>query len=291
MDKPRSGQQAMMAAANPAAILADGVTHELAPDFDLAVQAARRRQRIEQMLSLFSPLILLALWEVAAQLRWIDLRFFPAPSQIAVVFFKMVMSGEYFKALQISFARIAVGFLMGAIPALILGVLMGLSSIVRAAFSPIIGALLPIPKLALLPLILLIFGIGESAKWVTIASGVFFYVLYDTLVGVSNIDRVYLDVAKAYGAPTSDFWFRVALPGALPMIFNGLKLGLAVGLLLIVAAEMIGANEGIGFLIWMGYSVFDLERMYVGLLTMAVLGYIITQGLDALEKKVIPWKR
>ena len=287
IDESRTRQQ-IMGATSPAA---DELNQEVSPEFDLAVAAARRRQRIEKLLSTFSPLIILALWEVAARLNWIDLRFFPAPSQIAVVFYEMLTSGEYFSALRISASRIAIGFLIGAVPALVLGVLMGLSSIVRAIFSPVVGALLPIPKLALLPLILLVFGIGESSKWATIAAGVFFYVLYDTVVGVANIDRVYLDVAKAFGAPRRDYWFRIALPGALPMIFNGLKLGLAVGLLLIVAAEMIGANDGIGFLIWMGYSVFALERMYVGLLTMAVLGYIITQGLDALEKVLIPWKR
>ena len=258
---------------------------------DLALSLARRRHRVERIVSLFSPLILLILWELSARAHWIDTRFFPAPSKIIAVWVKMIASGEYFSAVGISLTRIIIGFLLGAVPALILGIIMGLSTVVRALLNPIFGTLMPIPKLALLPLILLVFGMGELSKWVTIGAGLFFHVLYNTMTGVVNIDSIYIDAARNYGATRADFFFRIALPGALPNIINGIRLALSVGLLLIVAAEMIGATNGIGHMIWQGYEVFALEQMYVGLLTMALFGYLITHGDEALEKVVIPWKR
>lgn len=167
---------------------------------------------------------------------------------------------------------------------------MGVSRMFRAFMDPIIGALLPIPKLALLPLIMLIFGIGETSKVVTVASGVFFYVLLDTVVGVANIEKIYTEVAHNFGARRLDYFRTVAFPGALPLIFNGIKLGQGVGLLLIVAAEMIGANNGIGYLIWTGYQTFSLERMYIGLIMMGFLGFLSSTLLTRLEKVVVPWK-
>ena len=180
--------------------------------------------------------------------------------------------------------------MLGFLPAIVLGLIMGLYPLVKTLLDPIIGALLPIPKLALLPLIMLLFGIGEESKIVTIASGVFFFVLLDTVAGVVHIDKIYLEVAKSFGASRWFFFRTVAFPGALPFIFNGIKLGLGVGLLLIVAAEMIGAESGLGYLIWAGFKTFSLERMYVGLIMLAFLGYVSTILLSQLEKLVIPWK-
>lgn len=105
-----------------------------------------------------------------------------------------------------------------------------------------------------------------------------------------NIDRIYLDVAKNFGASRKDFYLTVALPGALPLIFIGIKLGVGMALLLIVAAEMIAARAGIGYMIWTGYSTFDLEKMYVAFVIMAFLGYLASLALDELEKVVVPWK-
>lgn len=255
------------------------------------LSAKARQLRRERILSIISPIAMIVLWELLVRSTVLDIRFFPPPSGIVGTFYEMAVSGELWRALGISLFRIFAGFAVGAVPALLVGLTMGLFPVVRAALEPIVAALYPIPKLALLPLIMLIFGIGESSKVATIAIGVFFLVLINTVAGVVNIDKIYLDVAKNYGSGKRDFYLTIALPGAMPLIFTGLKLGMGMALLLIVAAEMIGAKSGIGYMIWTGYQTFLMERMFVGLTIMAALGYIFSVVLDEVERKVLPWKQ
>jgi len=248
---------------------------------------ATSRQR---WLSILSPVAILVIWELMSRLGLIDIRFFSRPSLIAVTFYELVANGELLAHVSISLFRVLVGFLAGSIPAILIGLTMGLFPIVRAALEPIVLALYPIPKLALLPLILLVFGVGEAFKIITIALGCFFLVLVNTVAGVVNIEPIYLDVARNFGASRRDFYLTVALPGALPMIFAGLKLGMGVSLLLIVAAEMIGAQSGVGYLIWTSYEVFDLEQMYVGLILMMFFGALSNLLMNELEHWIVPWK-
>jgi len=247
-------------------------------------------QNKERLLSLFSPFLLLLLWEVLVQVGLLDKRFFPAPSSIVSTFTNLIATGELFKHLQASIGRIFVGFMLGAVPALIVGVAMGLSRWLRAFLSPMVAALYPIPKIAILPLVMLIFGLGEPSKYVIIAIGVFFLVLYNTMAGVMNIPNIYLDVGRNFGASKFQFFTTVALPGALPLIFTGIKLAAGVALLIIVAAEFVGAKTGIGYLIWQSWQTFSVETMYVGLVVISMLGYLVSLGLDELEHVLIPWR-
>lgn len=248
------------------------------------------QQNKERLLSFTSPLLLLVAWELLVQLGLLDKRFFPAPTSIVGTFSNLITSGELFRHLQASISRIVIGFLMGAIPALILGIIMGLSRWIRAFFNPWLAALYPIPKLAILPLVMLIFGLGEMSKYVIIAIAVFFLVIYNTMAGVMNIPNIYLDVGRNFGANRVQFWWTVALPGALPLIFTGIKLAAGVALLVIVAAEFVGAKTGIGYLIWQSWQTFSVEAMYVGLVVISILGFLVSTGLDELEHVVIPWR-
>lgn len=250
------------------------------------IQASRR----ERLVSILSPLMLLVVWELVSRFNLIDVRFFPPPSAIAEAFVTLTVNGVLWASIKMSMTRIIVGFLLGGVPGLLLGLTMGLFRWPRVVLEPMVYALYPIPKIALMPLILIIFGIGEESKWVTIAIGVFFMVLINTMAGVQQIDKIYIDVAKNYGANRKDFYTTIALPGALPLIFAGLKLGMGMALLLIVAAEMIAAKSGIGYMIWQGYATFWLEQMYVGLILMAFFGYLFSMGLNELERWIIPWK-
>jgi NitT/TauT family transport system permease protein len=137
---------------------------------------------------------------------------------------------------------------------------------------------------------MLIFGLGEMTKIVTVALGVFFLVLINTIAGVRNINAIYLDAAKNFGAGYFDTLIHIALPGALPLIFTGLKLGLGAGLILIVIAEMVGARNGLGYLIWESWQGFAVGRLYVGLIIIGLLGYLSTIMMDELEKRLVPWK-
>ncbi|HZU05640.1 MAG TPA: ABC transporter permease [Chloroflexota bacterium] len=243
----------------------------------------------QRLLSIFSPMLLLILWEVLVQLGLLDKRFFPAPSSIVGTFWNLIVTGELFRHLQASISRIIVGFLLGFIPGLILGITMGLFRWVRAFLMPMVASLYPIPKIAILPLVMLIFGLGEASKWVIIAIGVFFLILYNTMAGVMNIPNIYLDVGKNFGASRLQFYRTVALPGAMPLIFTGIKLAAGVALLIIVAAEFVGAKTGIGYMIWQSWQTFSVETMYVGLVVISILGYLVSLLLDELERILIPW--
>lgn len=253
-------------------------------------KAAARREFQERLVSLFSPLLLLILWELLVQFQILDFRFFSRPSVIASFFWKMILTGELLTHVNASLVRIAIGFIMGCVPGILLGIIMGLSRIVRAGINPMIAATFPIPKIAILPLILLIFGLGEQSKYVIVAIGTFYFVLINTMTGVMTIDKIYLDVGKNFGASRVNLWRTVALPGALPMIFAGIKLGWGVALLLIVAAEFVGAKSGIGFLIWNSWQVFSIEQMFVGLIVISGIGFTSFLILDEVEKVVVPWK-
>lgn len=242
-------------------------------------------------LSVLSPLTLLFLWEVLARIGAIDVRLFSSPTLIFKAFIPLLWSGELFHHTTVSVQRVVLGFAAGSIPGIMIGISMGLSPLVRSAIEPMIAATYPIPKLALMPLILLIFGLGETSKIFTIAIGVFYLVVINTMAGVLSIDRIYLDVAKNFGASRKNFYLTVALPGALPMIFAGLKLGMGMALILIVAAELSAAKAGIGWMIWRAYDMFDIEQMFVALIMLSVLGYIFSLILDLLERLVLPWKQ
>ncbi|MCX7781828.1 MAG: ABC transporter permease [Negativicutes bacterium] len=230
------------------------------------------------------------MWEFLARIHAIDTRLLSSPSLIFQSLVPLLLSGELLYNTLVSVQRVIWGFFAGAIPGVILGMSMGLSPLLRSAIEPMIAATYPIPKLAVMPLILLIFGIGETSKIFTLAIGVFYLVVINTMAGVLNIDKIYLDVAKNFGASRKDFYLTVAFPGALPMIFAGLKLGMGMALILIVAAELSAAKAGVGWMIWRAYDMFDIEQMFTALITLSVLGYFFSVILDVIERWVLPWK-
>jgi NitT/TauT family transport system permease protein len=245
----------------------------------------------EQFLGILSPIALLALWEISGRLGWIDVRFFPPPSAIAERFAVLARSGELWVQCWASLQRLFWGFLLGGIPALLLGLAMGLYRPIRIAIDPLVSATYPIPKSAILPLVLLIFGLGEMSKVVMVALGVFYPILINTVTGVRNIDRIYLDVGRNCGARGWQTFRTIALPGAMPSIMAGVKLGAGMGLILIAIAEMIGAKEGIGYMIWNAWQILAVDTMYVGLLLIAVLGFAFSLILDGVERVLVPWNR
>lgn len=250
----------------------------------------QNRQKAKTGLTIFSPILLLLVWEILSQGGLVDARFFPPPTAIAAAFFDLFASGELFGHIEISLFRILAGFLLGAVPGIILGLCMGLYAPIRHFFSPLIMAIMPIPTLALLPIILILFGIGETSKVVTIAGSVFFPVVINTAAGVLSIDSIYLDVAKNYGASRKDFFLKIALPGSLPFMLEGIQMGQAIALLTIVAAEMMGARSGIGYLIWTSYNAFLLKDMFVGLILISFFGYLFSLLLRGLQQKLLPWR-
>jgi NitT/TauT family transport system permease protein len=246
------------------------------------------RDTSERLMGIVAPVGVFVLWELLADLHLIDTRFFPAPSSIVGTFGTLIANGQLAANTLISLERLFIGFLLGAIPALVIGLTMGLYRPVRALVEPLILGTYPIPKSAILPLILLIFGLGEPSKIVMVAIGVFYPVVINTVSGVLQIPKMYLDVGHNFGASRWKMFTTIALPGALPFIMTGVKLGAGMGLILIAIAEMIGAQSGLGYMIWNAWQILSVNTMYVGLIMIAILGFVLTLILNEIERLVIP---
>lgn len=244
-----------------------------------------------RIISILSPFLVLLMWEVAVQTNILDSRFFPPPTRVVQILADMVSTGEIFGHIGISLKRIVLGFIFGSVPGILLGLLIGWFRGVRAFLDPIIAATYPIPKISLLPLLLVIFGLGEASKVATVAIAGFFLVLISTSHGVMQIDHVLIQAAENYGARGWKLFTKVILPASLPSIFTGLRLSLGVSLLIIVAAEFVAANQGIGYLIWISWSTLSVGKMYVGLAVIAILGVMFTNGLVRLGRLLMPWAR
>jgi ABC-type nitrate/sulfonate/bicarbonate transport system permease component len=254
------------------------------------VVTARRRRLQEQLLTIGSPILLLLLWEVLVRAGLLDRRFFPAPTSIMGTFGSLIASGELAADVRDTLTRVFVGLLLGGVPGLVIGAVMGLSPLARAFVKPVVAALFPIPKIAVLPLIFLIFGLGEEAKYVSVAIGIVFLMLINTMAGVMAIDQIYFDVGKNFGANRWQFFRTVAVPGAMPGIVTGLQLSLTIALLVCVATEFVGARSGLGYLIWNSWQTFSVATMYCGLVVCALIGVLFQVIIEVLERVLIPWK-
>jgi len=291
------------AAAAPSAHDAEEVAHDIAvetPETGLdpthnRVREARLSRAMsasnrDRIINVISPIALLVLWEIATRTGVLDARFFPAPSQIVDTLVTLVKNGTLWGNTWASLQRLFWGTLLGGIPALLLGIAMGLYRPLRAVVDPLVSATYPVPKSAIMPLILLIFGLGEASKVVMVAIGVFYPVLINSVAGVREINKVYLDVGQNFGAGRWQVFRTIALPGALPLIMSGVKLGVGIGLVLIAIAEMIGAKSGLGYMIWNAWELMTVDTMFVGLIVIALLGFAFTWALDELERWLVPWK-
>jgi NitT/TauT family transport system permease protein len=244
----------------------------------------------ERLLYLISPVALLLMWQGLLMLGFGDRRFIPAPSDIAVRFWRLAASGELAWHVAVTLYRVFLGFVIGSIPAVALGLLMAMFKPVRIFIDPLIAALFPIPKIALMPLLLLAFGFGDASKVALVAIAVFFPVIVNSYVGAANIEKIYWDVAKNYGANQQVLFTRVVFFGALPTIFAGLRIALAVSFIVLVASEFVASKTGIGYLIWNSWELLQVDTMFVGIVTIGILGLITSALFQEIERKVIPWK-
>ena len=183
------------------------------------------------------------------------------------------------------------GFAAGSIAGLLLGLVMGWSRTVRAVFNPVVSVVYPLPKIALLPLIMLLIGIGEAPIILVITLGAFFPVLVNTITGVATIDPIFFDAARNYRAGRFTTFTRVLLPGSLPMVFAGLRLALGIALLLAVVVELSIATRGLGAMLWLSWETLRIERIYVAIAVIAALALVFNPILELLRRRLIPWQQ
>ena len=241
-------------------------------------------------LSWLSPLLLLLLWEGAVQLGVLNRIFVPPPSEVVVALVDGLIDGSLVADVVVSSERIALGFIIGAAPATLLGIWSGLNRTVYYLVRPLATMLYPVPKIALLPLVIVVLGIGEISKIATVAISVFLMVVIHTIGGVMQVDRRFFEVGRLYGANQWTLFRTVALPASLPAIIEGWKLAMGFALTLIVGVEFVGASNGIGYRIWQSYELYAIADMFAAVCLIAALGWVLTVGLDELERLLVPWR-
>jgi ABC-type nitrate/sulfonate/bicarbonate transport system permease component len=180
--------------------------------------------------------------------------------------------------------------LSAAVPALILGLAMGWSHRMRALIDPFVAAIHPVPKIAILPIIMIIFGIGELSKVIVVSLGAFFPMLISTMAGVQQISPIYFEVAESCGAKRTQLFSRIVLPGSLPMVMSGIRLALNMAFLITIATELVVAKEGLGAMIWFAWQTLRIEELYLSLGVTAVLGIAFNAFLQWLARRLIPWQ-
>ena len=235
-------------------------------------------------------IVLLAIAEWGTRSGWISALTLPRPSDVLLTFIELFESGLLFKHLLPSLSRLFVGATLGAVAGILVGVLIGLFSYVRAGAVPVVAAIFPIPKIALLPLFVIWFGIGEGSKYALIAFGTFTPTVVATFGAVDNVDRSLIRMGQSFGLGWFSIVRKIVLPGAMPGILSGLRISLAIAIILLVAAEMLGAEYGIGAYILQAGSLYDLERLFVGVLILSLLGVLLSFAIGRLEKQLLKWR-
>ena len=238
-----------------------------------------------------SALFILVAWQVLVQTGNINELFLPAPLSVLKALGAMTVSGRLPRAVLASLNRLVQGFVYGALVGVALGLLAGAIRWIEDVLDPWIAAVYPIPKSALFPLFLLWFGLGDTSKIVTIAVGVLFLVLVNTITGVKAINPLLLKAAVDLGATRPQVFVKVILPGALPNIFTGLRLGAGMALILVFITEIEATKAGLGFLLWESFQLMETKDVFAGVVMFGILGVATTWLLQWIEYRACPWAR
>lgn len=242
------------------------------------------------MAGLLLPVAAAILWEAAARLGWVAAHQLPPPSELFKTFGEISKSGLLFKHIGISSARVAAGFGLGALLGVLAGAAVSLSNRLGALVDPSIQGLRAIPSLAWVPLLLLWLGIDETPKIILIAIGAFFPVYVATVGGILNVDRKLVEVGQLFGFSRTTLFLRILAPASLPSIFTGLRTSLSLSWMFLVAAELIAATKGIGYMLSDGRETGRVDLVLAAIITLAVLGKLTDGLLKALEARALHWR-
>ena len=230
-------------------------------------------------------------WEAFVRVRGIAPIYLPAPSSIAVYLWRMIADGSLAVNLGITLGRVLGGFAIAAVAGVSLGVLMGISRLAARIADPWIAALYPLPKIALIPLLLIWLGTGEAYKIVISAVTAFFPIVISAYAGIREVDRGLMKAAQDLGASARQVQLKVVIPAAVPSIFAGLHLGMGVTIILVIAAEMIGGSStsGMGYLLMQAGQVMETEKVFADLVVLALVGALVVKLQRWMDRKVAPW--
>ena len=246
------------------------------------------RQRV---LGLLLPACLLAVWELVTRWHWIKPVFLPAPREVVVAFYDMVVNQGLWTDFRVSATSVGEGFLLGGVLGLLAGFASGLSRTVERLLGPTLNSLRQVPTLAWLPLIVLWAGAGTFAKSVIIGKAVFFPVFLNTLQGIRGVPREYIEVARVFAYPRWLLVRRVILPSALPSILVGLRYGAGLAWAFVIAAEMIGSRFGLGYLLMRSQELLLTAQLFVVILIIGAVGFGVDLGLRRIETRLLRWRK
>jgi ABC-type nitrate/sulfonate/bicarbonate transport system permease component len=230
------------------------------------------------------------IWQLAGSTGLVNPLFLPTPFAISRAIWQLATSGALWHHLSYSILRIGMGWILGTIAGIIVGFAIGLSSLARGVGITFISALFPIPKIALLPLLILWLGIGEEPKIATIALGVFFSTAISVYSGVDAVPRNLIRMAQSFNVPFQAIVRRVIWPGALPSILAGFRITASIALLLVVSAEMIGAEFGIGAFVLQAGNLMQTDQLLAGVVILSLFGLAIGKAINWLETRLLHWR-
>lgn len=301
-------------------------------DFTLVVIAAERvgrrvppawRRVYERTLAFGFPVLALTAWQLIVDAGILNPLWFPQPTRIAQALWDVTVHYDRFSGTSLigrpwlipsafesrgwagvwalfaeshvwaTLGRVGAGFVIGAIPGILLGVIMGVNRTVRLMLDTTLSAIYVLPKIAIFPIVMLIFAdpFGEGPKIAVVALSVFFLMAINTMAGVRDIDPVFLMAGRNYGARGFALLRHVILPAAMPVIFAGLRLALGTALIVIISIEFLRAKQGVGYMTFYYWEVLNPEKMYAGLVVVMILGVVLTYGLQWLQHRLMPWQR
>ena len=235
-------------------------------------------------------LIVIGIWEALWSSQKISPLFFSGPSAIVKAFWTSLTEGNLLADLAFSGKNFAIGFGIALVSGVALGVIVGWYRRIRLILDPFLNALYAAPRIAMMPLIIIWFGIGMWSKVFIVFLSAFFPILVNTVAGIRNMDRDLLRAARAFCASDWQIFKTLAIPGSVPFILTGVRQGVAVGLIGVVVGEMLGSSEGVGFMVAYGGQTFQTDTLFVGFVIIAFAGILLTSVAERLERRFSRWR-
>ena len=235
-------------------------------------------------------LFFLLIWEGLARYQLINTLLFPPPSRILVSFYELLFSYELIADVFMSFQRVFVGVCISFFTAIPLALLVGTNRKLNSYLNPFINFIKPIPPIAWIPIAIVWFGIGNNLAYFVTTIASFFPFFMNTLVGVENVSKEDINVAKCFGANKRMILMDIIIPASLPYIFSGIRVGFGIAWMSIVVAEMLTSISGLGYLITVNQQMLRLDRVFVGMLVIGLVGMLMDNLVVLLRKKVVRWK-
>jgi NitT/TauT family transport system permease protein len=235
-------------------------------------------------------IVFFGLWQIVGAARLVSKLFLPSPGDVIASFGDLVADGELAQDLAVSGQEFFIGYLAAALTGIVLGLLLGWYPRVRYAFDPFVNFLYATPRIVLLPLFIIWFGIGVESKIAVIFLGAFFAILINTTAGVRNLDAHLIRVAHSFGATDLDIFRTIALPGSVPFILTGLRLGIGHALIGVVVGELVAAQHGIGRMMAIAGATFQSSKVFAGLIIIAATAMLLTYALQRLERHFDAWR-